>query len=180
MASTYQASGRACRVAMYKVESGHSGPNAHRYLTPVRLAYLAKAVSKRVLKSDCGEGIFEANDMVKWEGCWTFKLCVEEDEGSVCKVCKCCRSFGNEPHETSLAAAVPGHCHYTAQPRDVLIALDVAIPYRPYPPPSFPHDGPFTFHGQVVRHTPVFTAEDSRITQPPWSNVNAQKACCPT
>ena len=33
VASTYQASGRTCRVAMYKVKSGHSGPNAHRYLT---------------------------------------------------------------------------------------------------------------------------------------------------
>lgn len=38
---------------------------------PVRLVYLAKAVSKRVLKSDSGEDVFEADDIVKWEGGWT-------------------------------------------------------------------------------------------------------------
>ena len=41
----------------------------------MRLAYLAKAVSKRVVKLDSGEDVFEADDMVKWEGGWT--LCVE-------------------------------------------------------------------------------------------------------
>ena len=34
----------------------------------MRLAYMAKAVSKRALKLDCGEDVFEADDMVKCEG----------------------------------------------------------------------------------------------------------------
>ena len=34
---------------------------------PVRLAYLSKAMSKRVSKVDSGEDVFEADDMVQWE-----------------------------------------------------------------------------------------------------------------
>ena len=34
-------------------------------------------MSKRDLKLDCGEDVFEADGMVKWEGVRTFKLCVE-------------------------------------------------------------------------------------------------------
>jgi len=34
----------------------------------VRLAYLAKAASKRVSNLDSGEDVFEVDDMVKWEG----------------------------------------------------------------------------------------------------------------
>jgi len=37
----------------------------------VRLANLSKAMSKRVWKLDSGEDVFEADDMMKWEGDWT-------------------------------------------------------------------------------------------------------------
>lgn len=56
----------------------------------MRLAYLAKAVSKRVVKLDCGEGVFEDDDMVQWEGGYT--LCVEgrrrgREDSRVCPRC---------------------------------------------------------------------------------------------
>jgi len=38
---------------------------------PVRLAYLAKALSKRVSKVHSEEDVFAADDMVQWEGEWT-------------------------------------------------------------------------------------------------------------
>jgi len=38
---------------------------------PVRLVYLAKAISKRVSKVDDNEDVFEVDDMVQWEGGWT-------------------------------------------------------------------------------------------------------------
>ena len=42
---------------------------------PVRLAYLAKAISKRVSKVDNGEDVFKVDDMVQSEGGWT--LCMD-------------------------------------------------------------------------------------------------------
>ena len=37
----------------------------------MRLAYLTKAMSKRVWKLDDIEDVFEANDMIQWERGWT-------------------------------------------------------------------------------------------------------------
>jgi len=37
----------------------------------VRLAYLTKAISKRVWKLDGIEDVFEGDDIVQWEGGWT-------------------------------------------------------------------------------------------------------------
>ena len=37
----------------------------------MRLAYLAKAMSKRVWKLDSGEDVIEAEDMMELEGGWT-------------------------------------------------------------------------------------------------------------
>ena len=52
----------------------------------MRLLYLAKAVSKRDLKLDRGEDVFEANDMVKWEEGWTLYVegKIRVSHGSVC------------------------------------------------------------------------------------------------
>jgi len=40
----------------------------------VRLVYLAKAMSKRVSKVDDNEDVFEADDMVQWEGGWALRV----------------------------------------------------------------------------------------------------------
>ena len=72
-----------CSWNIARIESGDSHPwmaVASGWLQrscPVRLAYLAKAMSKRVLKLDCGEGVYEASDMVKWEG---FGRCMWKEE----------------------------------------------------------------------------------------------------
>ena len=77
----------------------------------------------------------------------------------MCKLCKCCRSFGNEPHET-YRTAIPGHCHYTAQPRDVLIALEFATS-RCLTRPTFHHASPryLTLH-------PRFPTTDPFLPRP--------------
>ena len=41
----------------------------------MRLAYLAKAMSKRVSKVDNGGDVFKVDDMVQWEGGWA--LCMD-------------------------------------------------------------------------------------------------------
>jgi len=40
----------------------------------VHLVYLSKAISKRVSKVDDNEDVFEADDMVQWEGGWTLQV----------------------------------------------------------------------------------------------------------
>jgi len=49
--------------------------------------YLAKAMSKRVSKLDANEDVFEADDMVQWEGGWTLRVEARRQGRGVSQVC---------------------------------------------------------------------------------------------
>jgi len=56
----------------------------------VRLANLSKAMSKWVWKLDSGEDVFEADDMMKWEGGWTLWVEARRRRRGDSRVCPRC------------------------------------------------------------------------------------------